>query len=105
MKNLAVNTIMFAQAQINYTDLCCADGKKHTISKTLKKVEQDLLVTGQFLRINKGFLINISFVKSFLLDESKVYMNNDMVFSISRRRLKALRTTLKNQITSNLYDL
>ena len=44
--------------------LKCLDGKKITISKTLKYVEE-LLPTNIFQRIHKSYLVNLNYISRF----------------------------------------
>ena len=54
--------IIRLQGERNYTWLYLANGEKHLLSITLKRIEVQL---PQFLRINKGHLINPVYIKQF----------------------------------------
>src|SRR5690606_33305789 len=59
-----VGDIVRCQADVNYTHIHCVDGRKYTVSKTLKHYEQ-LLPPQQFLRIHNSHLINLDYVASY----------------------------------------
>ncbi|MCR9228339.1 MAG: LytTR family DNA-binding domain-containing protein [Flavobacteriaceae bacterium] len=61
---LMVTDIVRCQADVNYTHIFTSDGKKHTVSKTLKHFEQ-LLAGHQFFRAHNSHLINLHFVTSY----------------------------------------
>lgn len=54
--------IIRLQGERNYTWLYLANGEKHLLARTLKRIEVRL---PQFLRINKGHLINPLYIKRF----------------------------------------
>ena len=58
------NTIIYLEAQSNYTKFYLTDGTSVTTSKTLKHFEE-LLPVELFFRIHKSYLVNMNFVKRF----------------------------------------
>jgi len=56
--------IIYAKAADNYCEIYVMNGKQYVISKTLKKVENELLKS-DFLRVHKSYLVNIHHIKSF----------------------------------------
>ncbi|RAR72557.1 LytTR family two component transcriptional regulator [Flavobacterium aciduliphilum] len=58
------NTIIYSEAQSNYTKFYLTDGTSVTTSKTLKHFEE-LLPVELFFRIHKSYLVNMNFVKRF----------------------------------------
>lgn len=56
--------IVYAKAADNYCEIYVLDGKNYVVSKTLKKVESELL-TSDFLRVHKSYLVNIRHIKGF----------------------------------------
>ncbi|MBX7227290.1 MAG: LytTR family DNA-binding domain-containing protein [Chitinophagales bacterium] len=62
---LAINTILYAEADSNYTNFYMLGNKKVCSSKTLKEFESILLNEG-FLRVHKSFVINPSFVAKII---------------------------------------
>ena len=61
---LKINAILYCEADSNYCKIVCLNGKKITISKTLKYVEE-LLPTTIFHRIHKSYLVNLNYVTRF----------------------------------------
>ena len=59
-----VNSILYCEAESNYTKVVFLDGKKITLAKTLKLVEE-ILPKDIFKRIHRGYLVNINYVKRF----------------------------------------
>ncbi|MEO9870543.1 LytR/AlgR family response regulator transcription factor [Ekhidna sp.] len=68
--SLKPKEILFAEAMDNYT-VIHTKSKKHTISHTLKSVEEKLLKYG-FLRIHRSYLINFDKIDS--ISENLVYI-------------------------------
>ncbi|MBL7899935.1 MAG: response regulator [Crocinitomicaceae bacterium] len=64
--------ILFAEAYDNYCYIKTAS-EKHLLSQTLKSVEEKLDGKG-FLRVHRGFLINVSKIQS--VTESNVFVDN-----------------------------
>lgn len=56
--------IVYAKAADNYCEIFLKNGKHYMISKTLKKVEGEL-VESDFLRVHKSYLVNIHHIKGF----------------------------------------
>ena len=59
-----VNSILYCEAESNYTKVVFLDGKKITLTKTLKLVEE-ILPKDIFKRIHRGYLVNINYVNRF----------------------------------------
>lgn len=89
--------IVFIAAQKNYSDVHLANGQKHTISRTLNVFEMSLEKAG-FLRIHRGFLINIEYVQSLSkTDGGGVVMNSgDFIPMGKSRRESALQVLQKH---------
>ncbi|MEC4050078.1 LytTR family DNA-binding domain-containing protein [Flavobacterium sp. SUN046] len=58
------NAILYCEADSNYCSVYCLDGRKITLSKTLKYVEE-LLPSSVFQRIHKSYLVNLNYVNRF----------------------------------------
>lgn len=61
---IPVNTILYAQADDNYSIIHLTDGKKHVVSKTLKFFDEMLSDLG-FMRIHKSHLINTTEITEY----------------------------------------
>lgn len=59
-----VNSILYCEAESNYTKVVFLEGKKITLTKTLKLVEE-LLPINIFKRIHRSYLVNINYVNRF----------------------------------------
>jgi two-component system LytT family response regulator len=59
-----INSILYCEADSNYCTIVCLGGKKITLSKTLKHVEE-LLPSTVFQRIHKSYLVNLNYVNRF----------------------------------------
>lgn len=78
---LKIRDIVRCEAEVNYTHIFTSDGKKHTVSKSLKHFEE-LLSRRGFFRIHNAHLINLDCVKSYaksgyvtLLDNTKLQIS------------------------------
>jgi DNA-binding LytR/AlgR family response regulator len=88
----AENQILFYESDINYTIIHLSDGKKLVSGYNLKFYEQRT-DSEQFMRINRTFLINKSFIKNVNLNNISAFVtlkNNENIV-ISRRKLTSLR--------------
>ena len=61
---IKTNAILYCEADSNYCSINCLDGRKITLSKTLKHVEE-LLPKTIFQRIHKSYLVNLNYVNRF----------------------------------------
>ncbi|AUD06438.1 hypothetical protein CWM47_34125 [Spirosoma pollinicola] len=59
---IEADQIIRLQGERNYTWLYLANGEKHILASTLKRIEA---ILPHFLRINKGHLINPIYIKRF----------------------------------------
>lgn len=78
-----LNDIVLVEASSNYSFLKLADGRKMTISKTLKDV-QDVLELQHFLRIHRQYIINLNHVKFFNRNEGELTMVTGDILPVSR---------------------
>lgn len=61
---IEIGTIVRCQADDNYTEFYFTNGSKKLISKTLKKIEEQLKNCG-FLRVHKSHLVNLNHIISY----------------------------------------
>jgi DNA-binding LytR/AlgR family response regulator len=80
-------TVVYLEADINYTIFHLSDGKKIVSSFTLKKHDKDYCKKG-FLRVNKSFLLNPNFIKNYEQEGKIAYISliNGTQIPVSRRR-------------------
>lgn len=80
------NTIIYLEAQNNYTKFYLTSGANITTSKTLKYFEE-ILPSELFFRIHKSYLVNMNFVKRFTKgDEQFVELITGQKLPVSIRK-------------------
>lgn len=80
------NTIIYLEAQNNYTKFYLTNGTSITTSKTLKYFEE-ILPSELFFRIHKSYLVNMNFVKRFTKgDEQFVELITGQKLPVSIRK-------------------
>ncbi|MDG1913934.1 MAG: LytTR family DNA-binding domain-containing protein [Crocinitomix sp.] len=83
-----VNTILYAQADDNYSIIHLMDGKKHVVSKTLKFFDEMLKDLG-FMRIHKSHLVNMGGITEYKKGKTaQVKLSNGTWLDISIQRKK-----------------
>ncbi len=94
---IKVEDIIRCKSSNNYTDIFLTQGKFHTITKTLKYVE-DLLRDHQFYRIHDSRLVNLSHIKSYKKggEGGVVLLNDNTEVDVSRRRKEGFLKTLSD---------
>jgi DNA-binding LytR/AlgR family response regulator len=83
-KKIESECILYFQSDLNYTKVFLVDGQMIFSSTTLKKIEGRLIGKPEFLRINRGIVINLNHVKTY--QETSVELTNDISLAVSRRR-------------------
>ena len=82
--------ILRLSSDSNYTIIHLKDGKKVTIAKTLGEYEE-MLPPEYFLRIHKGNIINLSFVKRYVRgDGGTIELTDGSLLEVSRRKKNEL---------------
>lgn len=86
IKFVKYNSIIFLEAQNNYTKINLIDGTSIIASKTLKYFEE-LLPSELFFRIHKTYLINMNFVKRFFkIDDFQIELTTGDKLPVSLRK-------------------
>jgi DNA-binding LytR/AlgR family response regulator len=87
----AEEVILF-EADINYTIIHLIDGSKIISGYTLKFVAERLSEQ-PFIRINKSYLINVTYISDFTLSKEGAYVKlfDGREMQVSRRRIKNLQ--------------
>lgn len=81
-----IYTILYCQADHNYTKVFLSDTSELLISKPLNFVEE-LLPSEYFFRTHKSFLVNLNFVKAYSrTDGSHIILENDKMLPVATRR-------------------
>jgi DNA-binding LytR/AlgR family response regulator len=86
-KNIELSEIIYLKARNNYTDIYLSEGREITVSKTLKTFEKELLKVN-FFRIDRGYVINIGFIKMLYKTgrNIEVELLNNIKIPVARRR-------------------
>jgi two-component system LytT family response regulator len=83
---LKFNTLIYLEAQSNYTKFCLTDNSSIITSKTLKHFEE-ILPEDLFFRIHKTYLVNMNFIKRFSkVDEFTVELITGQKLPVSHRK-------------------
>jgi two-component system LytT family response regulator len=96
MDFVTVADILYCMAESNYTHIHMRDGKKYTMSKTLKDIEL-LLDAFHFFRIHQSYLINVEHIMRYVRDDGGyVIMNDGAKIQIAQRRKEEFLALMKN---------
>jgi two-component system LytT family response regulator len=83
---IKISDILYCEASSNYTEIITEDGKKFTVSRTLKEYE-DMLTEQNFFRIHHSYLINLNGVRNYVRgDGGYVVMNDGKSLDVSKRK-------------------
>jgi len=91
-KKVPSEDILYLQSDLNYTKVFLVNGQMIFSSTTLKIIESRLAENPEFLRINRGVVINRQHVKIY--QEASVELSNNLSFVVSRRRKAFLNVIL-----------
>ncbi len=87
--------IVRCESDSNYTYIFLSNGKKITVAKTLKEVEENI-AGSPFFRIHQSHLININHVAKFIKgDGAYVVMKDGTSIAISRNKKDAFMDTFR----------
>lgn len=83
---LDLNAIIRLQADGNYTQIFMRDGKKYTVTKTLK-VFDELLTGSNFFRVHHSHMINMQWIKKYYKGKGGyIVMEDDTSIEVSVRK-------------------
>jgi len=92
-----VNTIIYCQAEQNYTKVFLTDFKEFLVSKQLNFFEKKLQ-DNSFFRIHKSYLVNLNFVQSYSrINGPSITLENGTCLPVSVRKNEQLIQLLKNR--------
>jgi two-component system LytT family response regulator len=82
-----ISTIIYMEANSNYTTFYFTDNSKITASKTLKEIEE-FLPEENFFRGHHSLIINLQYIRKYIKGEgiAQVEMTNGTILEISRRK-------------------
>ncbi len=86
MDFVEASDIIYCNAESNYTHIIFPEGRKYTLAKTLKDVEQ-MLMSPDFFRVHQSYLINFKYLRKYLRDDGGyVVMRDGKTIPIAKRR-------------------
>lgn len=71
-----IDTILYCEADNNYTRFILSKGEEHIVSKTLREV-QEVLEDRNFLRVHRQYLVNLDHIKKFVRGEGSYLVMTD----------------------------
>lgn len=90
-----ISSIIYLEAEINYTHLFTEDKQKYTISKSIKEFERFLEPIDTFVRIHRKYIVNTSFIRSYSKnDPFTVTLEGGTELEASRRKKSDLLAIL-----------
>ncbi len=96
---ILAHELIYLKSEINYTLVHLQNGKKILSSTSLKKIEGRLKPFKNFLRINRGSIVNLDLID---MDEDlNVHVPNHTTITFSRRRKKLWQEQTLNSSKTN----
>jgi len=95
MQFVLPDEILRCESDSNYTHIFLANGKKVTLAKTLKEIEEN--INGRpFFRIHQSHLVNINHISKYIKgDNAYVIMKDSTQIGISRNKKEAFLETFR----------
>jgi two-component system LytT family response regulator len=95
MQFLEPDEIIRCESDSNYTHIFLSDGKKITLSKTLKEVEENI-AGSPFFRVHQSHLINMNHIAKYMKgDGAYIIMKDGTQISVSRNKKEAFMETFR----------
>ena len=83
---IPADSIISCSSSSNYTILSLKDGKKLTVSRTLKEIEE-MLEGHSFFRVHHSYLVNLSEVRKYIRGEGgQLIMSDESSVDVSRSK-------------------
>jgi two-component system LytT family response regulator len=84
---VALDGVLYIEADINYCQIHFLDKKSICVSKTLKSFDQQLVNNNEFYRIHQSYIINLNYINKVIKTKlPQVVMINGDILSISRSK-------------------
>jgi two-component system LytT family response regulator len=95
MQFMQPDEIIRCESESNYTHIFLANGKKLTLAKTLKEVEEN--INGSpFFRIHQSHLVNMNHISKYMKgDNAYVVMKDGSQIGVSRNKKEAFLETFR----------
>lgn len=88
--------VLYFQAEGSYTEILMLDGKRLTVSRTLKNFEEALEQNSQFFRCHKSHIVNLDHLSQYVKsDGGYVVLKNGEMLPISADKSSALLERVK----------
>lgn len=102
LKIIDLDTVVYCEADGNYTRFCFEDKSRLLVTKTMKEYDM-LLPAGNFFRTHNSYIINLRHVKSYIKGRSgQVQMSTGEVLDVARSRKQDLLDRLTGNLSSDL---
>jgi two-component system, LytTR family, response regulator len=88
------DNIVMLEGHNNYTLIHLKNGKKQMYSKTISHFEEQL-ENEHFIRCHRAFLVNPLFIIGYDKEAAKLYLMNNLIANISRRKHGQIGDILK----------
>lgn len=83
---IPADTIISCSSSSNYTNLSLKDGKRLTVSRTLKEIEE-MLEGHSFFRVHHSYLVNLNEVRKYIRGEGgQLIMSDESSIDVSRSK-------------------
>lgn len=89
--------IVRCEADKEYVNVYFNDGKSILLSKTLKSL-QNILTEQSFVRVHNKHLINLRYVKSYILGKNAVLYINEKDYPISQNQVAEFKEKMKQYV-------
>lgn len=95
LQMVPIDTIIHCSSDSNYTNLFLKGGRKLTVSKTLKDIEE-MLDDYSFLRVHHSYLVNTNEIERYIKGEGGyLILSNGTAVDVSRSRKEQLMQKLQ----------
>jgi two-component system LytT family response regulator len=85
-----IKTILYCEADNNYTRFYVSGGQQYIVSKTLGDI-QEVLEERNFLRVHRQYLVNLDHIKKYVRGEGNyLVMSNDENIPVARNKKEKL---------------
>jgi DNA-binding LytR/AlgR family response regulator len=78
--------IVMIEAELNYSLIYLANGRKCMVSICLKRLEERFAEVSSFARVHRSFIVNTDYLKS--VNQGQVELEHNLKCLVSRRKLK-----------------
>lgn len=99
---IPTDEIIYLESEINYTHIYTSDNRKHISSFTLKKLEARI-IQSDFLRINRGCLVNLNHITEITGFKRNAHarLSNGLVLQISRRKFDRIANIIPDRVIAS----